>query len=44
MVIKSKKLVCGVGDNDVPGFSITREGKNWYNVVTRAYSEVFKSQ
>lgn len=21
MVIKSKKLVCGVGDNDLPGFS-----------------------
>jgi len=44
MVIKSKKLVCDVDFNDVPGFSKTRESKNCYNVVTRTYSEVFKSQ
>lgn len=44
MKVKSKKLVCGVGINDVPGFSKTRQGKNWYGVVTRAYSEVFKSR
>jgi len=44
MKLKSKKLVCGVGINDVQGFSKTREGKNWYSVVTRAYSEVFKSR
>ncbi|QGU14732.1 hypothetical protein GNG27_08700 [Leclercia sp. 119287] len=44
MKLKSKKLVCGVGINDVPGFSKTRQGKNWYSVITRAYSEMFKSR
>ncbi|WP_333850162.1 hypothetical protein [Leclercia sp.] len=40
----SKKLVCGIGINDIPDFSKTREGKNWYGVMNRGYSSKLKTK
>jgi len=38
----SKKKVYGIGINDVLGFSKTREGKNWCQVMRRGYCPKLK--